>query len=234
LVWDFTDAGSIREDLGALRLTRLPWDRYGEKTREALQIAISYHASVGRRGAWKPLQWHDRTRFRCGGTLLLTSQLTVPLDQLENPIYGALALVPHRSRRGPNGIWLIGRGPEHSVEKLFAGCGAYYVVINGEPIYVSDQTHSRFQAATVIDLFSSEEDARERAEMERDDADDSDSVQVASGVGAELLRLIAGCDLIQVDGRAFAFSRAGELVVASIKESRISTAEELAAAVRIE
>lgn len=231
LVWEFIDANEIGSHPAALDRVRLPPDLYGAKTREAVQLAVSHFASAGHTRRWKPLQWPDRTRFRSGGKLVFTGQLTIALDHLESPVIDTLALVPHRSRRGPNGIWLIRRGPEHPVERLFAGCRAFHVTNGGEPIYVHYGDGS--EAPVGIDLFSDEEGAAEGAEIQRDFEEEDDQVEVASAAGAELLLLIAGCDLVKVDGTSFVFSRAGQ-GVAPDGETGISDARELAAALGAE
>lgn len=232
LAWEFLNAEDITQDPGALERAGIYAEHYGAKTRDALRLAISHHTAVGRGGEWVQAEVSERTRFRCGGTLFLTSYPSIPLDQLDDPACDLLALVPHRSRRGPNGIWLITRGPEHPVEKLFAGCRAFYVTYHGRPMLFSDESHSPYRPATGIELFRLQEDALEHAEMERDFVEDEGDVELASATGPELLQLIAGCDLVVVDGISIAISRSGQLVIEHNPEEKaeISSAAELAAA----
>jgi hypothetical protein len=233
LDWKFVDASDITLDPAAVESTRLLAECLGAKTRDALQLAASYFGAAGREGEWNPATMNERTRFRCGGILLLTAYPEIPVHHLENPFYDTLALVPHRSRRGPNGIWIIRRGPAHLVEKLFADCRAFYVTCNGEPLRISDVSYSTFNPATGIDLFSDEQDAFDVAENERDFFGDDDEIEVASAGGSELLRLIAGCDLVLVDhSEELVLTRAGQLARQSDEdeEVRIADAPALAAA----
>jgi hypothetical protein len=232
LDWEFIDAASVTTNPAALKDAGLHPEFYGAKTRDALQLVISHHASLGREGKWMQAGVNERTRFRCGGTFFVTANPEIPLDQLENPIYDKLTVVPHRSRRGPNGIWLVGRGPEHPVEKLFSGRSAHYVTSSGEPVRFMDVTHSRHKPATGIELFHAEDDALDHAEIERDFVEDDDAVEVARAEGSQLLQLIAGCDLVLVNGESFALSRIGQLATQTGAEDevRIARAEELAAA----
>ena len=232
LEWEFVDAADVNEEPDALRRAGLREELYGAKTRDALQLAICHHASTRRGGKWMPLDASERTRFRCRGTLFLTGFPPIPVYELDSPFYETLALAPHRSRRGPNGIWLIRRGPEHPVEKLFAGCRAFYVTCGGAPFHFSDVTHSEVKPATGIELFRTEGDAVDEAEMARDFAERDEPIEVVSASGSELLRLIAGCDLVLVDGAIIALSRTGQ--VAADEEVGISDAREVAAALTVD
>ncbi|HEX6370852.1 MAG TPA: hypothetical protein VF006_18180 [Longimicrobium sp.] len=232
LKWEFLQAEDIAQAPGALERADIYAEHYGAKTRDALRLAISHHIAVGRGGEWVQADGSERTRFRCGGTFFLTAYPSIPLDQLDHPACDLLALVPHRSRRGPNGIWFITRGPEHPVEKLFAKCQAFYVTYQGKPMLFSDESHSPYRPATGIELFRLQEDALEHAEMERDFVEDEGNVELASAAGPELLQLIAGCDLVVVDGISIAISRSGQLAIEHDPEEKaeISSAAELAAA----
>lgn len=228
---EFVDAALITEDPGALKAVRFRPDRYGATTADALRLAVSYLAPRVR-AERVHTEERGHLRFLLGGTLLLVGTPGLPLHRLETPFHDAVALVPRRSRRGPNGIWIIRRGPEHPVEKQFAGLRAFYVTCNGEPGLCWDVTLSENQPAVEIELFLSEEDALERAEEERDFYPDDDRLEVASASGAGLLQLIAGCDMVRVDGETFALSQVGQraLLAGGDADVTIADAAVLAAA----
>lgn len=232
LEWEFVEAHDVAPDPIAIERADMHEDRYGAKTREALRLAIRHHAALGRTGDWSQPEYSERTRFRCGGTLVLTGHPAIPVERLDNPGCDLLALVPHRSRRGPNGIWLITRGPEHPLEKRFAGCRAFYVTEGGTPSVILDSTYSEFEPAVTIELFRLEEDALDRAEMDREIIEDADSIEVASATGPVLLQLIAECDLVDVDGTSFAFTRTGQMAIRNATDgmAALSGAAELASA----
>jgi hypothetical protein len=234
LDWEFVQADQVTVDPGALGSAGVYVERYGARTREALGLAIAYHTAAGQRGEWARAGVNEPTRFRAGGTLFLTGHPAIPIEELDSPACDLLMLVPHRSRRGPNGIWLIRRGPEHPVERLFVGCRAYYVTMNREPMLFVDVTHSKHHGATGIELFRSEDDALDHAEETREFVGDHNCVEVASAGGGDLLRLTAGCDMVLVDWTSFALSRAGELAIQADMAAKtgIAAAAEVAAALR--
>jgi hypothetical protein len=234
LSWEFVDAAEIDEDRSALKNAGIASDHYGAKTRDALRLGISCLVSRGRKADQIDPEADSRTCFRYGGTLLLTAQPALPIDLLRSPLYDRLALVPHRSRRGPNGVWLIGRGPEHPLEKQFADCRAFYVTWDGQPAFFSDVSYSEYEPANGIELFLAEEDAVDRAEDDRDFVADGEGVGISSAAGTELLQLVAGCDLVLVDFATIALSRLGELAAGACGEDEVvlSGALELAAALQ--
>ena len=211
LTSEFVEATAITDDHAALAAVRFQADRYGARTADALRMAVSYLAPRVRA---ERVHGEERgqLRFVLGGTLVLVGSPGLPLHRLDSLFHDALALVPHRSRRGPNGIWLIRRGPEHPVEKQFADLRAFFVTCNGAPELCWDVTLSSNLPAVEIELYRDEEDALARAEEEREFVDDSVTVGVASAAGAELLRLLAGCDRARVNGETFALSPLGKRV----------------------
>jgi hypothetical protein len=221
LTWRFVDESEITVDSSGVLNAGLQRINIGVKTREALNLAISHFGS----GSSKPRGWtrldldrlsaglSDKTSFWFDGTLVLTGAPQVPIDRLDVLFCDRLAIVPHRSRRGPNGIWIITRGPEHPLVKSLADLRAFYVTCEGTPFYYEEYDDAVHEAAAGVDLFLNAEDADAQAESERDFVSDDEEVSVASAAGTELLSLIAGCDLVGVDGERVALSSAGEHVI---------------------
>lgn len=220
----FIPAVELREDPALLGSMRFRAGRYGARTSEVLRLALPYLGA--RTGADRVrVEEQGALRFQVGGTLLLAGTPPVPLHRLETPFYAGLALMPHLSRRSPNGLWLLERGPEHEVEKLFAGRAAFYVTCGGAPLVVEDASHSRTHPAGEVALFTSEEDARERAEDEADLSGAPDRIDVAKAAGTALLGLLAGCDLVSVDGDTRALSQSGELALAAWGQNEVGVAD---------
>ena len=230
---EFIEAAAITEDPAALAKVRFRPDRYGVKTADALRLGVSWLAPRVD-GDRLRTEEQGHLRFRFGGTLLLVGSPGLPVQRLDTPFHDALALVPHWSRRGPNGIWIIRRGPEHPVVKQFEEGRAFFVTRNGEPDYFSDVTHSSSDARKGIELYRDEQETVERVEDDRDFYPDHERIEVASASGAGLLHHLAGCDIVLVDGESFALSQAGQrtLRVGGDADVPIVSAATLAAALR--
>ena len=50
----------------------------------------------------------------------------------------SLVVAPHLSRRGPNGLWIISRGVNHTIEKAFRERTLYYLEMGKRPWSVQE------------------------------------------------------------------------------------------------
>lgn len=229
LEWEFIDAATVVPNPAVLARVDFDLRGFGSKSRDALWLGLAHHALHAGPGHAPRSDLDDRTGFRWGGTTYLTARPSIPLEDLDTPFVNAIGLIPHRSRRGPNGIWIIRRGPEHPLEQRFADCQAYYLTWEGKPIF-AEEIYDDHRSVTTIDLFCSEAEASEAAEFEREFAGDENPIAYAMAGGTRLLDLMAGCDLITVDQESFPLSRAGQQVLPGAENCPASATAEIAAA----
>lgn len=231
LEWKFIDAASVVPDPPALARASSVMRRFGVKSRDALWLGLAHHAVDAGPGHDPRSDLDGRTGFRWGGTIYLTARPGIPLEELDTPFINAIGLIPHRSRRGPNGIWLIRRGPEHPLEQRFADCQAYHLTWDGKPIF-AEEIYDDHRSITTIDLFRSQEEASDNAEFEREFFGDEGVISFAPARGTRLLDLIAGCDEVTVDQESFALPRAGQQVIPAGEDRLAPTITDLADALR--
>ena len=53
---------------------------------------------------------------------------SLDIGMLDKVATSALVIVPHKTTRGPNGLWIIRRGPQHPLVKFFAPLSIYVAV----------------------------------------------------------------------------------------------------------
>jgi hypothetical protein len=98
----------------AERLTRF---RVGRKTQAVMQFVIAYLEATQRRLRW---DFRDRssspTRFKAGKLMVEAGRPQLAISELNDRAVKAVVLAPHISRRGPNGLWILSRGPKFSRE----------------------------------------------------------------------------------------------------------------------
>ena len=109
-------------------LERLVWQEVGRKTLEALTDAIHYLCPQVPARFWNTDIW-NKTGIRIGGYQVNTGKCPyLNIGMLDRVQYSALVIVPHKSRRGPNGLWIIRRGSEHPLVRFFADLSMFIAV----------------------------------------------------------------------------------------------------------
>ena len=108
----------------------------GAATAKVYMHALPYLCSRTPYWSWSRMPDFKISK-RVGGYEMVTGPSpVVPIYHLESLACPALAVMPHITKRGPNGLWVIRRGPAHPLEKLFSRlvfyskCGA-----DGEMVY---------------------------------------------------------------------------------------------------
>jgi len=113
-------AGITHDPRSESLLSRLIRWQCGEKTAKIFQIVIPWLSANTAETGWEPE--HDTTELWVGGYRLHTGRSPyVPLDWLDRLAFSAVCVMPHITRRGPNGLWILRRGPRHQLVKLFEG-----------------------------------------------------------------------------------------------------------------
>lgn len=101
--------------------------RVGMKTRYSLAALMPLIEEQELRGTWAALGSGSDTSFRCGETAVIVGRPSLPTHLLDRS-HGIrqLAVAPHFSERGPNGVWLIRRGPNHPEVVAHKGPGSHH------------------------------------------------------------------------------------------------------------
>ena len=144
IIWEWIpledlDTGKIDDIPVAKDFVRKTRILRGEKSADSFLWAISHFHSLSLPWSWNHIHV-SRTHISMGGTDIFTgSAPTLRLAYLDSLSCSSIALIPHITRRGPNGIWIISRGPEHPLEKDFRDVKCS-VRVNGagEPIFQCD------------------------------------------------------------------------------------------------
>lgn len=143
--------------------------------------------------------------IRVGGIQLQVGSLNLQTETLSSYDTTAVAFIPALSTRGPNGFWLIERGPNHPLVKALAGAQAWvHVDAQGELCLVNSVTFAEAgleREAVLLEVFSSQQEAQEWANQlyEDDDHPDRDAFRSYPMLieGQELLQAISGADVVQ-------------------------------------
>ncbi len=118
--WDFVEI--TRDDLEPIptaavsdrdqRLIRVA-NMMGKKSQVLVPAIIRLMAKHSPYGDWDASESH-RGRLRCGATVLHLGRPALPYYPLDDePTIEQFALIPHISAKGPNGAWIVRRGPRH-------------------------------------------------------------------------------------------------------------------------
>jgi hypothetical protein len=175
------------------RLERLARS-WGKKTQELLPFLLAYI----RRCGMPPTRIEQEAGMReldIGGMSIGLGRPQLPYRQLDELIYSRIALFPHRSRRGPNGIWELRRGKRHPLELAAVDLGAYVEVDESNvACYCEYIGGAGYPEGPGIDLFVVEERARETL----DQMDRPGPTTLRHIRGSELLDLISCADVVDI------------------------------------
>jgi len=211
ITWTFTDASAIDQDEANWRPDTREYNAWiehsvGKQTYRALKEAIGHlqHEEAG-------IEWsrrrHDGLHLTVDGIEIRIGRPSISLTTLETVACSAIVLVPHVSRRGPNGVWVIRRGERHPLEETFRDVGAWYeATADGSPRVVIQETQSGFEAIG-IDLFRTARRAVRAGRGWRDVSGDAPEVRCATG--ADLLRLMSKADTLTIEGVSAALTSQG-------------------------
>lgn len=139
----------------------------------------------------------ERRELECGGVHISVGRPFPATDRLDELTTSRLALMPHLSRRGPNGIWEIRRGANHPLEQATAGA-VWFVLASPNGMIFPKVRARRWSdlGATGIELFATEELARTAAQKLASTASGSWGTKALQG--SSLLDVIGHADFIQL------------------------------------
>jgi hypothetical protein len=128
IVWEWVPSGSIESpaDDQAIEAFLNRYGRYaGKKNLEAMSAVVRYLATKVPPVSWN-YYFDDPMSIKMGGYhVVVGPNPYAAIRLLDSIAYSAVVVAPHKSRRGPNGFWIITRGPEHPLIQFFSLLVAY-------------------------------------------------------------------------------------------------------------
>lgn len=153
-----------------------------------------------------------------GGVRVQAEKLWLHADSFNELDCTAVAFIPALSVRGPNGFWLIERGPKHRLVRMFEDVEVWTLASHdGAVCVVSSSAHGADgppMDAQVADVFASEQVAQDWADQlyRDDDQPDRDEWRLSPKLlkGAQVLELLACVDALMPFGEdEFAVTKRG-------------------------
>jgi len=176
-------------------------------------------------GIWESSDSY-RAKLSCGATALHVGRPVLPYNAFDNdPIVKQYVLIPHISAKGPNGAWIIRRGPNHPDAQALANRHAFYLGSPGSPETVAYRDLNRISSTEMLELFNTHDEAKEFAAM-LDEGNESPETEISSAEGLDLISLFALVDVVEIGDQQLAITRAG----AAYFEREKATMDEIATA----
>lgn len=180
----------------------------GKKTKELIPAVWQLMQVYEPDSAWDSAQ-HDGATLSCGTTLIHIGKPALPLRVFDETTYKCLMLIPHLTARGPNGAWLIRRGPNHPHWPMVENRTAYYVTYKGAPAHCVHECG--FDEVSVLELFSSPEDAKNSIFDATPEILPFFEVRQATGI--DLYNVMLSSDVVDYEGEFLAMTRAGRYLI---------------------
>jgi hypothetical protein len=230
--WDFVEI--TRDDLEPIptaavserdhRLIRVA-NMLGKKSQVLVPAIIRLMAKHSPYGDWDASESH-RGKLKCGATVLHLGRPALPYYPFDDePTIEQFALIPHISAKGPNGAWIIRRGPNHPDTQSLGQKSAYYLLSDGEPDIVRYHDHGKSWSIDLLQLFNTRKDAEDFSAMVAAD-DESWRIVIGKAKGFELLPLFSAADVIEIGDHQFTVTLSG----AAYFERDKATMDEIVAA----
>ena len=151
-----------------------------------------------------PMSYAGRLRgdviFKDGTWILLGCGLP-NYDLLNHPGIARMAVMPELSTRGPNGIWVLERGPAHPLTKVFtSNVGTWLVGRDGAPQVSHHMGEHEHDWATGVEAFENEAAARAHITQMygQDDVEECGPLPEPMYVaGADYLAALSGVEVIE-------------------------------------
>lgn len=180
----------------------------GRKSQDLIPAIIELMRQQEPFGSWSSAD-SSRTAFTCGSSELHLGRPGLPINFFDySPWVRQLILIPHISARGPNGAWIIRRGPEHPARKALQGKHAYYLMTLGRTDTIIYCDRSTYRPPEAIELLQSQEEAKELAAQFADD-DDFEAPEIGRAEGADLFALLGAVDIVEARGEQLALTHSG-------------------------
>lgn len=180
----------------------------GKKSQVLIPAIIRLITKHERFGVWDSSDSY-RAKFSCGATALLLGRPALPYYPFDDePTIKQYALIPHISQKGPNGAWIIRRGPNHPDTQALAIRHAYYLGSPGSPETVAYRDLNKVWAMELLELFNTHDEAKKFAAM-LDEGNELPETEIGRAEGADLISLFASVDVVEIGDHQLAITRAG-------------------------
>lgn len=163
--------------------------------------------------------WYNNT-VTWGGAEILIGLPALPIHLLDAITTFEIDLVPHISRRGPNGIWTIARGPAHPIVQKLSGKTLYTYTWGDTPQFLGRLRNISGSQGSTASLFSKPEAAWDYGMKVSDD----DEPRVYALRGDDLLATIASADVVEINNCDYPSTHLGRLLV---EAERVATTDEI-------
>ncbi|MFU2327767.1 hypothetical protein [Pseudomonas sp. NFX98] len=176
-------------------------------------------------GIWESSDSY-RIKLDCGATALHLGRPVLPYNAFDDePTIMQYVLIPHISVKGPNGAWIIRRGPNHPDAQALANRHAFYLGSPGSPETIAYRDRSKTWSTEMLELFGAYEEAKDFADMLKE-GNESWETEIRRAEGLELISLFALVDVVKIGDHQLAMTHAG----AAYFERDKATMEEITAA----
>jgi hypothetical protein len=177
----------------------------GKKTREAMKFIIDWFEINDPIQTWN-FDHSSRASFFINGNYVHAGRPSIDLRRLDHHSCSGLMLVPHFTKRGPNGIWTIRRGTKHKLEKMFRDVWAYCLKWKDDSLLIVSDYSDR-PIIQLIELFREKADAESSA-LDRSEESEPE-IRASKTSGSDLLKFISFVDQIYIDWKPYAISANG-------------------------
>ncbi len=179
--------------------------RMGQKTRDLVPALWRVMREKEPGGSWSSAG-EEKATLRCGGTLIHVGTPSLTLRRFESTKTKQLMLVPHPTARGPNGAWLIRRGPKHPHIVGFKKSSVFYVGKPGAPALV--KVKEDFGEVGILELFDSKTSAKES--IKQIPSADSEPLEIIQAKGTQVYELLSQADVIESGNEQIALTPIGK------------------------
>jgi hypothetical protein len=180
----------------------------GKKSQVLIPAIIRLMAKDELFGVWESSDSY-RVKLSCGATALHLGRPALPYNPFDDePTIKQYALIPHISAKGPNGAWVIRRGPNHPVTQALANRHAYYLGSPGSPETVAYRDLNRIWSTEMLELFNTHQEAKEFAAM-LDEGNELPETEIGRVEGLDLISLFALVDVVEIGDHQLAVTHAG-------------------------
>ncbi len=194
----------------------------GKQSRQLAPAVVRFLRMMDPR--WHAVEYLDQTSFLCGGIEFRLGRPAFMPAEFDGLNRWQVALVPHWSARGPNGILLLRRGLRHPLVLQLEGRRPFLSAEDNAGVL--DATNEEQDRAKVLPLFTRREDAQKFEGRFLDEGEAPKPVRQIANPD-ELLRGFAGVDVVEVDGVDFPLTHAG---LRYSQVEGLATIEQIAAA----